>query len=185
MRGLLNFLVLSLCGIFMTGCSLLAPQYSPSIENVQKLKDAGDFSSRVDKFDAAPGLPATISLRGSSLSSPYDGSYAAYLTEAIRMELSLAGKLKPGTDVVITGTLLKSEIDASGFSTATGDIQARFVVKKGNVLRYDQTKTVHSSWDSSFIGGIAIPKAQQAYPGLVQKLLTQLYEDKDFLSSLK
>jgi hypothetical protein len=41
------------------------------------------------------------------------------------------------------------------------------------------------SWDSSFVGAIAIPRAQQQYPMIVQKLLATLWGDAKFLDSLK
>lgn len=181
----LPVIVLSL--FIMSGCSLMAPNYTASIENVQLLKDGGDFGVKVGKFESVPdrGNANPISLRGSSLASPYDNSFAAYIAEAVKQELSLAGKLKSGTDVEIFGMLLKNDIDASGFSVATGDIQARFVVKQGDNVRYDQLKTLHHEWESSFAGAIAIPRAQQAYPGLVQRLLAVLYADQAFLQALK
>lgn len=157
------------------------------MDNVQLLKDAGNVYAKVGKFDSIPGSgnSNSISLRASHMTSPYEDSYAAYLTEAIKQELSLAGKLKPDTDFEISGALLKNDINISGFSIGTGDIQARFVLKKGELVRYDQIKTIHSEWDSSFAGAVAIPRGQQQYPNLVQKLLASLYADRDFLAALK
>ena len=50
----------------------------------QKLKDGDIQAAKVGTFksDAGPANPKSISLRGSSLSSPYDDSYAASLAEA-------------------------------------------------------------------------------------------------------
>ena len=116
---------------------MMAPQYSASIENVQKLKDAGNYTAQVGNFESSPekGNSNPISLRGSSLNSPYMNSFANYLGEAIKQELTLAGRLKSGADVDISGVLMKNDIDASGISTATGDVAARFVVKKGGGVR--------------------------------------------------
>ncbi len=174
-------------GTMVSGCSIVAPQYSASMENVQTLKDVGDVTAKVGKFVSSPDQANAnpISLRGSSLASPYENSYAVYLAEAIKQELSLAGRLKPDTNIEISGALLKNDIDASGFSTATGDIEARFVVKKGEAVRYSRVKTIHHQWESSLAGAIAIPRAQQEYPRLVQKLLAALYADRDFLDALK
>jgi hypothetical protein len=170
-----------------TGCSLVAPRYSPSLENVQRLKDANVQSAKVGSFSATPGKanPKAISLRGSSLSSPYDGSYSRYLSESLKEELSLAGKLAPDAQVEVTGALQKNDINAAGFKTGTGDIEARFVVTRGGTVRYDQVKSIHDEWDSSFMGNVAIPRAQARYPVMVQKLLALLYADPEFLSALK
>jgi hypothetical protein len=170
-----------------TGCTMIAPRYSPSLENVQKLKDADLQSSQVGKFQSTPGRsnPVAISIRGSSLKSPYNGSYAEYLADAVTQELSMAGRLAPDSQVQITGTLQKNDINAAGVSTASGDIEARFVVTRAGAVTYDKVTTVHDEWDSSFVGGIAIPRAQQRYPVIVQKLLGALYADSAFLQALK
>lgn len=173
--------------VVLGGCSLMAPQYSASIPNVQKLKNEGDYQARVGSF--VSGGPeahvASISIRGSSLASPYNASYADYLAEAIKQELLLAGKYNPGSEVEISGVLLKNDLDASGFSVAYGVMEARFVVKKAGVTRYDQVKSVRYQWESSFAGAIAIPRAQQEYPNLVQKLVSELVADPAFLKALK
>lgn len=187
MHRIVQLSLVVLIGILGSGCTLMAPQYSASIDNVQKLKETGDFSAKVGKFDSGMDRANAnpISLRGSSLSSPYENSYAAYLTEAIKQELSLAGKLNPGTDIEISGVLLKNDIDTSGINIATGDIEARFVIKRGDVMRYSRIMTVHYEWESSFLGAVAIPRAQQEYPHLVQRLLAALYADQAFLDALK
>lgn len=187
MQRLALLSVVILAAAITSGCGTVAPQYSASMDNVQLLKEAGEISAKVSKFDfiQGPGNYNPISLRGGRMSSPYENSYSIYLTEAIKQELSLAGKLKPDADIEISGALLKNEINIAGFSIGTGDIQARFIVKKGSVVRYDQTKSVHHQWDSSFVGAVAIPRGQQQYPNLVQKLLASLYADRSFLDSLK
>lgn len=187
MKTIALLIIIILSGLIGAGCSLMAPPYTASIDNVQRLKDVGDIGAKVGQFESSPD-PANanpISLRGSSLSSPYENSYAVYLAEAIKQELTLAGKLKPDTDLEISGLLMKNDIDTSGFVVATGDMEARFVVKKSGEVRYTQIKTVHREWESSFVGSIAIPRAQEEYPRLVQQLLQLLYSDNEFLQALK
>lgn len=187
MRRIFLLTLVTLLGTVASGCSMMAPQYSASIENVQRLKEGGNIAAKVGKFDsnADRANANSISLRGSSLMSPYENSYAVYLAEAIKQELSLAGKMQSDVDIEISGGLLKNDIDASGFSTATGDIEAKFIVKKGEKVLYSQIKTIHHEWESSFVGAVAIPRAQQEYPVLVQRLLAALYADQDFLKALK
>lgn len=171
-----------------SGCSMMAPQYTASLDNVQTLKDAGNFKAKVGAFESAPPSQENanpISIRGSSLASPYNASYAAYLTEAIRQELSLAQRLSPDATVEITGILLKNDIDASGFSTGFAVVEARFIVKRSGQISYDQIKSVRHEFPSSFAGAVAIPRAVQEYAFAVQKLLTSLYTDPAFLSALK
>jgi len=173
--------------VLASGCSMMAPRYSASIENVQKLKDAGVQPARVGNFDSTPGKGNAnpISIRGSSLASPYDGSYAKYLAEALRQDLELAGKLKADASIEISGALQKNDVNVPAMSSASGDLEARFIVKRGGETKYDQVKSVHDTWDSSFVGAVAIPRAQARYPIIVQKLLAELYADPAFLEALK
>lgn len=179
--------LVALLGLLGSGCTIMAPQYSASIENVQKLKDGGNYTAKVGEFTSmnAAGKDQHISLRGSSLVSPYQGSYASYLAESIKLELIMAGKMTPGANVEISGVLLKNNMNITGFSQGLGDIEARFVVKQNGQVRYDKIKSVHNEWESSFAGSIAIPRAVQEYPRLVQALLNALYADNDFLQALK
>ncbi len=58
-------------------------------------------------------------------------------------------------------------------------------MKRAGAVTYDKVTTVHDEWDSSFMGNVAIPRAQQRYPTVVQKLLGALYADPAFLQALK
>ena len=181
-------LPIALLAVALTsGCSMVAPRYTPSLENVQKLKDSGAQVTNVGAFESTTTKenPKAISIRGSSLNSPYDGSYGNYLADALKQELSLANKLAPDAEIQVTGALQKNDINAGSFSTASGDIAARFVVTRGGAVRYDQVKSIHDEWESSFVGAVAIPRAQQRYPVMVQKLLAALYADPTFLQALK
>lgn len=187
MNRFISFAMAASIAMASTGCAMIAPQYTASLDNVQTLKDSGTQVAKVGAFtavaDKANANP--ISIRGSTLASPYQESYANYVAEAIKQELSLAKKLSPDATVEITGTLLKNDIDASGFTTGTADVEARFVVKRANVVNFDKVKSAHIEFPSSFAGAIAIPRAVQAYSDVVQKLLTTLYADPAFISAIR
>jgi len=187
MKNRLMLIGLLASSLTMSGCSLMAPKYSASTENVQKLKDAASLSVKVGAFESTPGKDNAnpISIRGSQLASPYDGSYANYLAEALRQELSIAGKLAPDATLEISGALQKNDMNIPALGNGTGDIAARFVVKRGGEVRYDQIKSISDSWESSFAGPVAIPRAVEHYPILVQKLLSSLYADPAFAQALK
>ena len=171
----------------VSGCSMMAPRYTASLENVQKLKDAAIQPTKVGNIDSTPGKGNAnpISLRGSSLASPYEGSYAKYLAEAVKQELSLAGKLAPDAKIEVSGSLQQNDINIPAIGSGNGDLAARFVVTRNGETRYDQVKSLHDSWDSSLVGAIAIPRAQGRYPIMVQKLLAELYSDPAFVQALK
>lgn len=151
------------------------------------LKDAGNYTVKVGEFssknDVANANP--IQIRGSSMASPYQNSYANYLAESIKQELSIASKLAADASLEISGVLLKNDIDASGFNVGFASIEARFLVKKNDQVRYDQVKSVKQEFPSSFAGAVAIPRAIQEYNFAVQKLLALLYADKSFIEALK
>lgn len=169
------------------GCAMQAPRYTASLENVQKIKDAGTQSVKVGTFESTPGKGNAnpISVRGNTLASPYDGSYARYLAEALKQELALAGKLAPDAQIDVSGALQQNDISLPAVGSGSGDLSARFVVTRGGETRYDQVKSIHDVWDSSFVGAIAIPRAQAQYPTMVQKLLAELYADPAFMQALK
>lgn len=170
-----------------TGCALVAPRYDVSLDNVQKLKDSGVQPAAVGNFTSTPdkGNANPISIRGSSLNSPYDSSYSKYLQQALQQELSLAGKLSANSAAQVSGALQKNDISVPPTGSASGDLAARFVVTRDGQTRYDQVKSIHDEWDSSFVGAIAIPRAQQRYPVMVQKLLAALFADPGFIEALK
>ncbi len=170
----------------LSGCALQTPGYSPSIDHVETLKKtAAPVALGAFTVQAGATGATAIGLRGSQMSSSIGADYAAYLAEALRQELVLAGKLDAKSRLVIGGLLLKNDIAAGGVSTNSGEIEARFTVTQDGRERYNRVKQANLSWESSFLGGVAIPKAQQQYPLLVQQLLTVLLADPDFLAALK
>lgn len=167
-----------------TGCALQAPHYQPSLNNVEVMKKS-PTSVALGVFSVQSGVDEAISLRGNSMSSSVGSDYAAYLADALRQELVLAGKLDPKSKIEISGVLLKNDIAAAGIVTNSGEIEARIIVKSSGVQRFDKVKRATLEWDSSFLGGVAIPKAQRQYPLIVQKLLAEIWADADFQAALK
>jgi hypothetical protein len=171
----------------MHGCALQAPAYSPAVANVEAMKKSGMRTVALGSFTVQAGATggSSIGLRGNPMSSPVGADYAAYLGEALRQELVLAGKLDPKSDTEIAGTLMKNDIAAAGINTNSGEIEARFVVRRAGAVRFDAVKRAESSWESSFVGGIAVPRAQQQYPVIVQQLLAKLLADPQFVAALQ
>ena len=178
--------VLSLAAL-LQACAIQASPYSPSLDNVETLKKSGGRTVMLGSFSVQAGMEGaqTISLRGNPMSSPVGADYAAYLANALRQELVLAGKLDAKSDLSISGVLTKNDIAAGGLATNSGEIEARISVRRGGELRYEATKRAEARWESSFAGAVAIPKAQQQYPMLVQQLLGQLYADPAFVAALR
>lgn len=141
--------------------------------------------SNVGEFKEGSSEVNSVSVRGRSIGSPYNDTYAAYIAKALEDQLKKANLLNKNADTVISGELLTDNVDGSGTSTGESDISARFVVtKKGNVL-YNKIHTRHHEWESSFVGYTAAQNTLQNYPVAVQKLIKTLVNDPDFRKSLQ
>jgi hypothetical protein len=170
----------------MMGCATKAPPYQPSIDNVTVLKKSATTGASVGAFAVQAGAKggASLSLRAAEMTPPA-GTYADYLAGALKAELELAQRLNPKATIDISGLLVKNNIDAGGISTNSGEIEAQFIVRRDGAVRFDKVKRASSQWESSFAGAVAIPKAQQQYPLLVQSLLAALYADADFQAATR
>lgn len=173
----------------MTACSAVAPPYAPIPMNLVRLREAGLEPMRIGEFKAADPTKADalnhLSIRGGSYTSPYQGSYVEYLKQALTLELKAANLLDPASTVVLAGFLVANDLDASGFSTASARMEARFQVTRAGQVTFDKVLSAKFDWDSNFIGGIAIPRARQNYPVVVQQLLANLFADPDFNGALR
>lgn len=168
----------------LTGCAnLQMSQPKPAIENTVKLRGAAIAPAAVGTFKVDPAkadMDTGHSLRGAnSVKSPLEGSFAKYLAETLKVELQAAGLYDAASATVISGTLTRSKVDPA-IGTGTGELGARFVVTRDGSVKFDREVTVNSSWDSSFIGGVAIPAAAQQYEALYRKLVGALVDDADF-----
>lgn len=186
MKTIVSGLVAALFALLASGCSVMAPNYSASVDNVETLKKAGDFHARVGDFIslAGEGNVNPVSLRGTKMASPYQNSYAAYVAEAIRQELILAQRLAPNAGVELSGTLLRNDVNAD-IGTGHAYMKMQLIVKRNDKVSYDRVMSVEHQWDSSFMGSVAIPRAIEEYPVLVRKMLALLYADKDFINAIK
>ena len=178
---------LGLVVILLVGCASPAPNYGPLIDNVETIKRSGAEPAKVENLTVTVGLEGgnSLSLRANSMTSPVGSNFGDYIAAALRSELELAKLHNPQSAVVISGVLLKNNINAGGISTNDGQIEVRFIVKRGDQVRFDKIKQINYEWESSFVGAIAIPAARNAYPVMVQKLITQLVTDPDFVKALK
>lgn len=186
---LLSLAAICVAALQLTGCAQLKmspPQ--PTVDNVTKLRNAEFAPVAVGAFKADAAKPAgfdkSISMRGANtLGSPTDDSFAAYLAQTLKADLDSARLFDAAAGTVITGTLTTSDIDAA-IGTGTGALGARFVVTRAGTVRFDRVVDVKSSWESSFVAGIAIPRAAMQYEALYRKLVGALADDADFRKAI-
>lgn len=184
---LLATLFSALILVLLTACAGPAPNYSPSIDNVEAIKKSGADSLKTGSIAVAPDLKTaeSIALRAHTMVSPVGKNYGDYIAAALRQELEMAKLFSPQATIEISGVLMKNNINAGGMSTNDGEIAVRFVVKRGNEIRFDKLKQVQQQWESSFAGAVAIPLAANNYPVMVQKLIGQLIQDPDFVQAIR
>lgn len=169
--------------IALSGCaSVQMSSPTPLTDHLISVRNLKLEPAAVGSFVLAPGLPAakdrSINLRGSSLEAP-SGSFAEYLKAKLAAQLKAAGWLDPASRSTINGELLQSEADPA-IGTGTASLGARFsIVREGKTI-YRNELRVEDSWESSFMGRIAIPLAMQRYEALYGKLVTKLIDDPDF-----
>lgn len=183
MRALACFLLAA--SLALSGCvTLQTPGYEPGVDNARALMAGPIRPASVGAFTAAPGVRDRLSVRGSPLVSTDPAGFPGYLGNAVRIELANAGIATDAPDLVITGELIRNELNASGASVGRALMMARFMVSDSGRVTYDRTLSVEHEWESSFIGAIAIPAAMHNYPSLVQKLLGALFADPAFMAAL-
>ena len=182
-KHLISSLLLTTC-LLASGCvSMPAPAYQPSISNTEALLHGKDLLA-VESFAAANDVNnKSLSVRGSSLKGGSDGTFSTYLQEALIAELKTAGRYSAGSDTKISGTLVKNKLDGGAIKTGTAVVGAHFVVTRGGSPVYDKTLEAEHTWDSSFIGAIAIPAAMENYAAAVQKLIGKLFGDPEFVKA--
>ena len=172
-----------MAGLSLTACAMPAlPPPAATLDNIQSLRAGNVGPMRVGTFTAAPGIPAQmdreVAVRAGVQPAP-KGSFARYLADTLAAELSGAGKLEPGSTLVVSGVLSDTHVD-SLVPTAHARLGARFALARGQTTVFDKTLSVQSVWDSNIIGAVAIPDALNHYIGLYPKLVAVLLADPDF-----
>lgn len=160
---------------------------SASADNLSTLKAANLAPAKAGTFVLAAGKPAAMDstldgLRGSSV-EPSNGSFAKTLREELVVDLKAAGLYDDASDIVIAGQLTDSMVDAA-IGTGTGKLGAHFTVTRDGKSVFDKTVTVDATWDSSFVGAIALPAAINQYTALYKTLAGKLFADADFQKAL-
>lgn len=173
--------------LMVSGCSTVAPGYAGARQNIEAINSIGDFKLGVDRFvdSDSSDNKKQLSMRGNTATSPYGPTFASYVENAIRQDLSISGRYSDSSRTRIVGVLLKNDVDASGFSTGTGICEVEFSLLNNSNVLYKKRITQNHQWESSFVGAVAIPKATNEYPVMVERLLNKLFSDNDFIKAIK
>ncbi|QIH08812.1 MULTISPECIES: hypothetical protein [unclassified Pseudomonas] len=178
-----SLLLIPLLALLLQGCGVTMTRYEPSYDNVQRLKQQQPLQPIAGaQVTAAPGQ-GSLSVRANPIRSP-SGSISQHIQEGLNEELRRAGLLDPKAPRQLQVLIVTNQLEA-GVGSGSGQVAARFTLSKSDQVLYEATKQASSSWDSSFIGAIAIPNAAHAYNPLVRELLKNLYSDPLFIQALK
>lgn len=183
-------LILSLAAtlsLLLTGCStLVAPSYSADYSLVDSIKRQGLTKTSVGKAqpDDIKAKVNQITLRASPLTAG-DTTFAGYVGNALASDLKDAGLFDANAPRRIDIVLLANNIDVSGFSQGSGQIEIELTVTNAGNILLRKKYSAQTKFESSFAGAIAIPRGQIEYPNLVRSLLSKVYQDADFLNAMK
>lgn len=182
-----NMVAVASLALALTGCaSFVAPHYSADYSSIDRLKTTSLGKIAVGEFQPRNPEAAVnkVTLRGAGL-VPASGTFTEYLENAIRTDLTELRLLDATADTRIDATLLKNDIDISGFSTGEGAMDVKLAVSKRGKTVHEKVYSVKTQFESSFAGAVAIPKGQTEYPRLVRTLLQSVYSDPAFTAALK
>ncbi|MDR0250969.1 MAG: hypothetical protein LBI35_06645 [Burkholderiales bacterium] len=175
-------------GLTVTGCaSIQLDTTGATLATIEKLRAANLSPTQVGSFKLASGKDSTMDttlggLRGNKL-EPAKGNWSQLLKDTLITELTAAGLYEPTSHFVIEGQLTDSKVDAA-IVTGTARLAARFTVMNNGQVAYDKELVADASWESSFLGAIAIPMAMDQYGALYKKLVASLIDDPDFQRAL-
>jgi hypothetical protein len=174
--------------VLLVGCTTVLPPPMAGGENSQSLRAANLTPTNVGVFKLAAGLPPQLDkelaggLRGGNIAAP-SGSFSQQLKDALKAELQSAGLLDLQSRTTIEGQLTDSKVDAA-IGTGTARLAARFQVLRDGQVLFDKELAAEDSWDSSFVGAIAIPRAIEHYGGMYKLLVGKLLNEPDFRRAL-
>jgi hypothetical protein len=178
--------ILAVCfvSVLLSGCvQMTMGPHQATLQNIDLLKKPEISPMNVGSFGLAqgkdPAVNVNVSIRGSTLSPANGALLSDYLKDAVTTELKAAGKYESSSNLIVKGLLTESQVDAP-IGTGTGSLGANFTMTRSGKVVYDRTHQVNAAWPSAFIGAEAIPTAVNEYTSLFKKLITRLFEDKEF-----
>lgn len=173
--------------LILAGCvSIKTPTYSSdyvALDALKKYKLKKVAVNDVEPKDAEDKVNK-VTLRGANLVVE-NGTFATYLQNALINDLSEISIYDKESSTKLNVTILKNDIDVSGFSTGTGEMEIRLQIVGVNEVLLEKNYSAVTQFDSAFGAIVAVPKGQIEYPKLVQKLLATVYSDQQFINAIK
>lgn len=176
--------------LIVAGCAM--PEVPPapaSIAAVDGIGASGIPPTAVGEFRLAPGLAhgldTGVGIRGGVI-KPAGGTFSHYLRDTLQAQLTAAGRFDAKAPLSISGEITRSSASSGvGENSGLGILGATFVVKRGDAEVFHKEFAAEAHWNSSFIGAVAFPEAEQGYMGLYTDILVQLFRDPDFRKAVR
>lgn len=178
---------LALAGLLAACSSTVAPP-SASPRAVRAANAPDIPVMRIGVFRLSPALPPAmdraVGLRAATLKPPNGKSFSAYLGETLGEQLRLAGKLDAASPLTVSAEVTESSANPK-IGQARGALAATFRLDRDGRKLFEKNLRVDAVWNSSFIGAVAIPVAEQEYVALYTRLVETLLEDPEFRTALR
>ncbi|HWD28309.1 MAG TPA: hypothetical protein VG387_14155 [Rhizomicrobium sp.] len=167
----------------LAGCAMNVAAPQASFDGIQAVRAADLPPMTLGSFVPGGSVSASddrsTTVRAINTLDAPGGSFAGFLKDTLAADLKGAGRLDANAPLTLSGVLTKREVDST-VGTGTASLAADFTLTKGGKTVFDKTLSVSDSWDSSFLGAVAIPDAVNHFTGLFGKLSLQLLSDPDF-----
>lgn len=151
-----KLMVVVATALLVSGCaSFTAPTYSPHYETIDRLKKID--MEKMSVGEVQPRDPSAsvnqITLRGSMLASP-SGTFASYLENAIRSDLMEMRLFDPTSTTRVDATILKNDIDVSGFGTGYGVMEIKLTINKKGALAFEKVYLANTQGKRKGVGSL-------------------------------
>ena len=176
--------MLALAAVALSGCATLKlGDHQPALDTLVALRESGIAALSVGEFKLGSGLSPDLdkhqSSRGNPIYPPAGSTFSGYLRDSLISDLKAAGKFDPASPWTVQAQLTENNL-STGMSSGELALGANFqVIRSGSVV-FEKHILQSDSWDSSFVGAIAIPQAMNHYGQAYNSLLSKLYADADF-----
>ncbi len=169
------------------GCAAKIGAPQANLDGIEAMRQQSLPPMAVGIF--APGAPLTASddrsttIRAINTLAAPGGSFSGYLKDTVAADLRAMGRLDPNAPLVLDGLLTRREVDSS-IGTGHSALAAHFTLRRADAVVYAKDLSVETSWDSSFLGAVAIPDAINNFTGLFDKLAVKLLTDPDLKAAV-
>ena len=154
--------------------------YEPTVANEASLGGLPrEARFQVTTSGPEPSDVATT-VRTLHVSAPGNGSWSAYLAQALRTELTASNHYDAKAALILDTSLKQVRI-----SDGAAAVTAHFVIRDAQGVRYDKVLHVDTRWDSDFIGVIAGSYGVNQATAIFEALLQKLFADQDFVKAAR